>query len=145
MGFVKDQVYRTTVCNLADLQERIYAAVNNVTPQMLHNTWVEVDYQLDISRATMEAMLRFMEHKAKKKSQFSLFVSIGFIYRLVLVRKLKWNTEYLNVPISLFSFFLRLLFTLVQYRTYIHPPGLSTQIPVGQMPVVGATIYIPYH
>ena len=41
-GFVKDQVYRTPVCDLADLEERIDAAVNNVTPQMLHNTWVEV-------------------------------------------------------------------------------------------------------
>ena len=41
-GFVKDQVYRTSVCDLADLQERIYAGVNSVTPQMLHNTWVEV-------------------------------------------------------------------------------------------------------
>ena len=51
-GIVKNQVYRTPVCDLADLQERINAAVNSVTPQMLHNTWVEVQYQLDISRAT---------------------------------------------------------------------------------------------
>lgn len=51
-GFVKDQVYRTPVRDLADLQERICTAVNNVTPQMLHNTWVEVEYRLDISRAT---------------------------------------------------------------------------------------------
>ena len=29
-GFVKDQVYRTPARNLADLQERIYAAFNNV-------------------------------------------------------------------------------------------------------------------
>ena len=41
--FVKDQIYSTPVRDLADLLERIYAAVNNVTPQMLHNTWVEVD------------------------------------------------------------------------------------------------------
>ena len=31
-GFVKDKVNRTPVCDLADSQERIYAAVNNVTP-----------------------------------------------------------------------------------------------------------------
>ena len=43
-GFVKDQVYRTPVCDLADLQERIYVAVNYVTPQMLHNTGVEAEY-----------------------------------------------------------------------------------------------------
>ena len=52
MGFVKDHFYRTPAYNLADLQEQIYAAVNNVTPQMLHNTWVEVEFRLDISRAT---------------------------------------------------------------------------------------------
>ena len=34
------------------LKERFYAAVNSVTPQMLHNTWVEVEYRLDIPRAT---------------------------------------------------------------------------------------------
>ena len=34
---------RSTVRDLAILQERIYATVNNVTPQMLHNTWVEVE------------------------------------------------------------------------------------------------------
>ena len=32
--FVKDRVYRAPVRELADLQDRIYAAVNNVTPQM---------------------------------------------------------------------------------------------------------------
>ena len=36
-GFVKDQVNRTPAHDLADLQERIYAAINNVAPQMLHN------------------------------------------------------------------------------------------------------------
>ena len=46
-----DQVYRTSVRDLADLQQRIYAAVNNVTPQMLHNTWVDTEYWLDISHA----------------------------------------------------------------------------------------------
>ena len=39
--FVNDQVYRTPVRDLADLQERIYAAVDSVTPQMLHNTWID--------------------------------------------------------------------------------------------------------
>ncbi|KAJ4427656.1 hypothetical protein ANN_25304 [Periplaneta americana] len=63
-GFVKDQVYRTPVRDLADLQERIYAAVNNVTPQMLHNTWVEVEYRWIFPVPPMEAMLRFMEHKS---------------------------------------------------------------------------------
>ena len=62
--FVKDQVYRTPVRDLADLRERICAAVNSVTPQILHYTWVEVEYLLDISRAIrpMKAMFRFVDH-----------------------------------------------------------------------------------
>ena len=80
-GFVHDQVHRSPVRDLADLQERIYAAANNVTPQMLHNTWVEVGHFL------LETMLRFMEHEVKK-SQFSVFVAIDYIYRFVLVQKL---------------------------------------------------------
>ena len=51
-GFVKDYVHWTPVRDLSDLQERIYTAVSNVTPQMLHNTWVEVEYRLEIFRAT---------------------------------------------------------------------------------------------
>ena len=47
----KDQVYRTPVRDLTLLQERIYGAID-VTPQMRHNTWAEVEYRLDISRAT---------------------------------------------------------------------------------------------
>ena len=39
-GFVKDQVYRTPV---RDLRRRIRQAIENVTPQMLLNTWSEID------------------------------------------------------------------------------------------------------
>ena len=50
--FVKDQVYRTQVYDFAVLQERIYANVNNATPQVFHNTWDEIEYRLDIFHAT---------------------------------------------------------------------------------------------
>ena len=55
--FVKNQIYRAPVRDLADVQERIYAAVNNATPQMLHNTWIEVEkvYWFDISHVTNES------------------------------------------------------------------------------------------
>ena len=46
-GFVKDGTYITPVRDLANLQEKMYAAVNNVTPQMLHKAWVEVEYCTD--------------------------------------------------------------------------------------------------
>ena len=68
--FVKDQVYRTTVRDLAGLQERIYAALNNVTPQILGS---RLSTGSAFPKSLIEAMLRFMEHKVKQ-SQFSLFV-----------------------------------------------------------------------
>ena len=63
-GF-KDQVYRTPVHDLTDLQERIYAAVSNVIPQMLHNTWSRLNTGWIFPVILMEALLRFMEHKDK--------------------------------------------------------------------------------
>ena len=60
-GFVKDQVYRTPVRDLVDLQEIIYAAINSATPQMLRTH----GSRLNASRTLMKAMLRLMELKVK--------------------------------------------------------------------------------
>ena len=49
--FANNQIYSTPVRDLADLQERMYVAVNDVRPRMLYNTWVEFEYRLDISRS----------------------------------------------------------------------------------------------
>ena len=51
-GFVKDQVYSTPVADLDDLKLRINLALQNVTINMLRNSWREVDNRLDICRAT---------------------------------------------------------------------------------------------
>jgi hypothetical protein len=51
-GYVKDIVYRTPVTSLDELELRIVAAIETVTPQMLENTWRETEYRLDILRAT---------------------------------------------------------------------------------------------
>ena len=86
-GLLDLQVYRTPVPDLAELQERIYA-VNNVMPQMLHNTWVEVEYRLGISLATNGSHVEIYGTYGKEKSYFSLFVAIDFIYRFALVKNL---------------------------------------------------------
>ena len=57
---------------MADLQERIYAAVNNVTPLMLDNTWVEVEYRLNISRATNGSYVEVYGTYGKKNPVFIL-------------------------------------------------------------------------
>jgi hypothetical protein len=54
-GYVKDIVYKTPVTALDELKLRIVAAIETVTPQMLENTWKEIEYRLDILRATKGA------------------------------------------------------------------------------------------
>jgi hypothetical protein len=54
-GYVKDIVYKTPVSSLDKLKLRIVAAIETVTPQMLENTWQEIEYHLDILRATKAA------------------------------------------------------------------------------------------
>ena len=54
-GFIKDVVYRRKVRDLADLRQRIIEAIELITPHMLINTWQELEYRLDICRATTGA------------------------------------------------------------------------------------------
>lgn len=51
-GFVKNIVYQTPVPSLDELKRRIVTAIQNVTPQMLENTWREIEFRLDVLRAT---------------------------------------------------------------------------------------------
>ena len=50
--YVKDIVYRTKSETLCDLQQRIIEALDAVTVDMLARTWLEIEYRLDILRAT---------------------------------------------------------------------------------------------
>jgi hypothetical protein len=54
-GFIKDVVYSTKVRDLADLRQRIIEAVEFITPHMLINMCQELEYRLDICRATIGA------------------------------------------------------------------------------------------
>ncbi|PSN31536.1 hypothetical protein C0J52_26409, partial [Blattella germanica] len=51
-GFVKNRVYQTPVADLADLRRRIVEVIALVTPEMLSRVWQEIEYRLDITRAT---------------------------------------------------------------------------------------------
>jgi hypothetical protein len=50
-GYVKDTVYKTPVTSLDELKVRIVT----VTSQMRENTWREIEYRLDILRASQGA------------------------------------------------------------------------------------------
>ena len=51
-GYVKDIVYRTPVQDLNDLKQRIRNAISTITEEMLRHTWLEIEYRLDVLRAT---------------------------------------------------------------------------------------------
>ena len=51
-SYVKDIVYRTKVRDINDLQNRIIEAIDTVTVYMLARTSQEIEYRLDIVRAT---------------------------------------------------------------------------------------------
>lgn len=52
-GYVKDIVYRPPLpATLDDLQERITGAINSITVDILHRVWSELDYRIDVCRAT---------------------------------------------------------------------------------------------
>jgi hypothetical protein len=54
-GYGKDQVFHPKVGSVVLLCARINNAVAFVTPQMLENTWHEIDYHLDSLRVTVGA------------------------------------------------------------------------------------------
>ena len=54
-GYVKDNVFWTPVPDITNLKARITDAFAAITEDMLENTWREIDYLLDVLRATKEA------------------------------------------------------------------------------------------
>ena len=51
----KDIVYRTKVRDMTDLNQRIFNAIATINEAMLQRTWQEIEYRLDVLRATNDA------------------------------------------------------------------------------------------
>ena len=60
-GYVKNRVYRTPVRDVETLQSRIIEVLATVNEEMLENTWREIEYRLDILRATNGAHVEVYE------------------------------------------------------------------------------------
>ena len=60
-GYIKDKVYSTPVPNVETLKARVTAAVATVTMVMLENTWREIEFRLDVLRATKGAHVEIYE------------------------------------------------------------------------------------
>ena len=54
-GYVKDKVFSTPVPDITHLKARITDAFATITEDTLENTWREIDYRLDVLRATKGA------------------------------------------------------------------------------------------
>jgi len=54
-GYVKDKVFSTPVPDITNLTARITDAFATVTEVTVENTWREIDYRLDVLRATKGA------------------------------------------------------------------------------------------
>ena len=60
-GYIKDKVYSTPVPNVETLKARVTAALATVTMEMLENTWREIEFRLDVLRATKGAHVEIYE------------------------------------------------------------------------------------
>jgi len=54
-GYVKNKVYSTPIQDIINLKARITDAFATITEDMLENTWREIDYRLEVLRATKGA------------------------------------------------------------------------------------------
>jgi len=59
--YVKSRVYRTPVRDVETLQSWIIDVLATVNEEMLENTWREIEYRLDILRATNGAHVEVYE------------------------------------------------------------------------------------
>ena len=72
-GYVKDKEFWTPVPNITNLKARITDAFGTITEDMLENTWREIDYRLDVLRATKGAHVEVYWCVVKKTSWATFF------------------------------------------------------------------------
>ena len=56
-GYLKDIVYRTPANGIDVLKRRITQAFSTITGDILQRTWLEIDYRLEVLRATNGAQV----------------------------------------------------------------------------------------
>ena len=64
-GYIKSIVYAENIRNIQHLQERITSAIETVTQDMIQKTWQEIEFHLDVSRATNGAHIEMNYGKSK--------------------------------------------------------------------------------
>ena len=51
-GYIKNIVYAEKIRNIQHLQDRITSAIETVTRDMIQKTWQDIEFRLDVCRAT---------------------------------------------------------------------------------------------
>ena len=65
VGYIKNIVNAEKIRNIQHLQERVTSAIETVTQDMIQKTWQEIEFCLDISRATDGANIEMYKGKSK--------------------------------------------------------------------------------
>jgi len=64
-GYIKNIVSAEKIRNIHHLQDRITSAIETVTRDMIQKTWLEIEFRLDVSRATNGAHIEMYWGKSK--------------------------------------------------------------------------------
>jgi len=81
--YVKEKVFSTSVPDITNLKARITGAFATITEDMLENTWREIDYRLDVLRATKGAHVEVYECVVKKLLELNFWGKKRFVFHVV--------------------------------------------------------------
>ncbi|PNF42944.1 hypothetical protein B7P43_G11714, partial [Cryptotermes secundus] len=79
-GYVKSSVFRTPVNGL-DPKTRVRIAISAIPADMLHRTWQELEYRLDVLRVTKGAYIEMFTMISRKPHVASLVSSRNTIFQ----------------------------------------------------------------
>jgi len=64
-GYIKNTVYGEKIRNIQHLKDRITSAIATVTRDMIQKTWQEIEFRLDVSKATNGAHIEMYQGKSR--------------------------------------------------------------------------------
>ena len=124
-GYVKDKVFvPPQPASIPDSKNRITAAVETITPDLLSRVWQELDYRLDVCRVTKCAHTEHLQ-ACIKSCRFTLSFLLVFISIFtILVNIINFQTA----PIILIHALHRVGKIFLSVKTYIMPCAISYRV-----------------
>lgn len=75
------------------MKARITAAISALTPEILYNTWREIDYRLDIIRVTEGSHIEVYYYFASNLVSYSFSLCFGFLFTCILFSAVTLSNE----------------------------------------------------